>query len=408
MRPALALLSLAVATGLPVGAENEPAGRKAGDIPAGRPAWASDLPGLETITEPAIGQLELAMRRGVDFLISAQNPNGSWGGPTMTKGLNIYAPIPGAHHAFRAGSSGTALYGILETGDMRPETQECIDKAEAYFLRELPRLRRADLTTTYNVWGHAYGLRALSKLYEYRTGDPAKQSAIRNLAQQQIDMLQRYEDVDRGWGYLDFDAYTRKPSGIPTCFTTATVLIAMYEAGETMGVLLPEKEVKRAVAAIQDQRTPDFSYVYSISHRYRPRYGINRPGGSLARSQVCSAALRYFGDEAITDDILKVWLDRFVLRNGWLDIARKRPIPHETHFSNSGYFYYYGFFYATDCIAFLPGKDRANYHRHLARILLEKQEKDGSWWDYPLYTYHQPYGTGYALATLARGRAELE
>ncbi|NNM31203.1 MAG: hypothetical protein HKO57_16935, partial [Akkermansiaceae bacterium] len=321
-----------------------------GEIPPGRPKWAAAIPGLAPIDNPTAGEVEASIRRGVDFLISSQNPNGSWGGPTMTKGLNIYAPIPGAHHAFRAGSSGTALYGILETGDLRPETQECIEKAEAYFLKELPRLRRADLTTTYNVWGHAYGLRALSKLYLYREGDPARQSAIKNLAQQQVDMLERYEDVDRGWGYLDFEAFTRKPSGIPTCFTTATVLIAMHEAREIMGVALPAKEVRRAVTAIQEQRTPDFAYVYSISHRLRPRYGINRPGGSLARSQVCSAALRYFGDEAITDEVLEVWLDRFILRNGWLDIARKRPIPHETHFSNSGYFYYYGFFYATDCV----------------------------------------------------------
>ena len=33
-----------------------------------------------------------------------------------------------------------------------------------------------------------------------------------------------------------------------------------------------------------------------------------------------------------------------------------------------------------------------------------RQEKDGSWWDYPLYDYHQPYGTAFALMTLARCR----
>ena len=32
------------------------------------------------------------------------------------------------------------------------------------------------------------------------------------------------------------------------------------------------------------------------------------------------------------------------------------------------------------------------------------QEKDGSWWDYPLYNYHQQYGTAYALMSLARCR----
>ncbi len=29
---------------------------------------------------------------------------------------------------------------------------------------------------------------------------------------------------------------------------------------------------------------------------------------------------------------------------------------------------------------------------------------DGSWWDFPLYDYHQQYGTAFALMTLARCR----
>jgi hypothetical protein len=32
------------------------------------------------------------------------------------------------------------------------------------------------------------------------------------------------------------------------------------------------------------------------------------------------------------------------------------------------------------------------------------QEKDGSWWDFPLYDYHQQYGTAFALLSLARCR----
>ena len=366
---------------------------------------ASGLPPLPVLAKPTLAEVEASIRKGVDFLISSQNPNGSWGAATRTKGLNIYAPIPGAHHAFRTGASGLALHGLLESGDRRPETVAAIEKAESWFMEELPRLRRADLTTTYNVWGHAYALRAFSALHRFREGDEKKQARIKELAAEQLAKLVRYEDVNGGWGYLDLDANrTRKPSGIPTSFTTATVLIAMHDAREAMGLELPEKEVGRGVRSIQKQRTPDFSYVYSLNHQYRPRYYINRPAGSLARSQVCNAALRYFGDDAVTDDILRTWLERFVTRNGWIDIARKRPVPHETHFANSGYFYYYGFYYATDCIEFLPKDERAFYYRHLARILLEKQEKDGSWWDYPLYTYHQPYGTGYVLTTLARTR----
>jgi hypothetical protein len=52
----------------------------------------------------------------------------------------------------------------------------------------------------------------------------------------------------------------------------------------------------------------------------------------------------------------------------------------------------------------LPAADQQPFIPHLAEHLISKQEKDGSWWDYPLYDYHQPYGTGYALTSLSRLR----
>lgn len=354
--------------------------------------------------------LDTAIRRGVDFLVGYQNKNGSWGGPTRTKDLNIYAPLPGAHHAFRAGASGLALAGLLDANDPRPEVKAAIAKAAVWTQSELPKLRRADQTTTYNNWGHAYGLRAITRLYEHET-DPERKAAWVKLAQQQVDLANRYEEIDGGWGYLDiFDGVaTRKPSGLPTSFTTATVLLAMREARDVMGVKLDDKIVQHALVGLEMQRLPDFSYAYAFPHRKRPRADINRPAGSLARSQACNACLRAFnGDKLVTDAVITRWADRFLAREGFLSIGRKRPVPHETHFHISGYFYYYGIYYFTESVEFLPKEQRAKYAKGLAAILLERQEKDGSWWDYPLYDYHQPYGTGYSLMALAWCREQLK
>jgi Prenyltransferase and squalene oxidase repeat len=357
---------------------------------------------------PSSEKISAAITRGVDFLLTHQNPNGSWGSARKTKDLNIYAPLPGAHDAYRAGASGLALCGLLDAKDSRPEALTAIDKAAAWTASELPKLRRADQTTTYNVWGHAYGLRAISRLYQRET-DAAKKTEWARLAQEQVQLVNRYEDINGGWGYLDlFDGLTtQKPSGIPTSFTTATVLLAMDQARATMGTQLDDKLVQHALLGINMQRTPDDSYVYSFDHRMRPRVDINRPAGSLSRSQACNAALHAFGEKAITQQVLTTWADRFLAREGFLSNVRKRPVPHEGQFRIAGYFYYYGIYYFTESAKRLPPEKQAAYAHRLAAILLERQEKDGSWWDYPLYDYHQAYGTGYSLMALTWCREVL-
>ena len=89
----------------------------------------------------------------------------------------------------------------------------------------------------------------------------------------------------------------------------------------------------------------------------------------------------------------------------FLLIARKYPIPHETWYQNSGYFCFYGYYYASILLARAPAERRAAYARQLASHLVPIEEKDGSWWDYQLYSYHKAYGTAYVLMALSRCRA---
>lgn len=348
--------------------------------------------------------LEKSIRQGVDFLTKTQNNDGSWGNATKTKGLNLYAPIPGAHHGFRTGSSCLALTGLLDSGDQRKSTLDAIAKGEAWLIKNLPRLRRADASTTYNVWGHSYALHSLAALARRDGVTKEQKQKYKEIAQKQVNALLKIQDYDGGWGYLHFDFITARPNSGSMSFTTATVMAGVHDAMQELGVTMPEVRVRQAKKSIIYQKNPDFSYVYARDHTARPRYPINRPAGSLARSQACNYALRVLGYEKVTDKVLVKWLDRLVKRNGWLDIGRKRPRPHETHFAVSGYFYFYGHYYAALGLELLPEETQKAWKPKLGKIIIQNQDKDGSWWDYPLYNYHQAYGTGYALSTLSRCR----
>jgi hypothetical protein len=235
-------------------------------------------------------------------------------------------------------------------------------------------------------------------LHQTPYGSKTKES-IKALIIQQISMLEKYESIDGGWGYYDFNVQTKQPSGSSISFVNATVLISLKEA-QNIGIEVPQKVIKKALDAIRRQRLPDHSYLYGEYLKYKPRRGINRPGGSLGRSNACNLALQIWGEKSITTEVHKICLDRLITRNGWLDVARKRPVPHESWFAVAGYFFYYGHLYASLCIEQLPNNDRLAYQKELSKILIPLQEKDGSWWDFPFYNYHQQYGTAMALLSL--------
>jgi len=384
------LLSITLLGASLAAAEEKPSAAMTGPCPAA----ATPLKGED---------LEASIRRGVEFLLVRQNKDGSWGSARNTKELNVYAPVPGAHQAFRTAVTSLCVMALLESGGDYPGAIEAVDRAETWLLENIPKVRRADGIAIYNNWAHAYATQGLACLLTRRPGDAQRQAQRRKLLEEQIGMLQRYECVDGGWCYYDFEAHTQRPSGSSISFVSATVLVALHAAKEA-GVAVPEKPVERAVASIRRQRKPDFSYFYGEYLKHRPMHPINRPMGSLGRSQACNLAMRLWGDVEVTDAVVATWLDRLFARNCWLDAGRKRPIPHESFAAIAGYFYYYGHYYAARCIELLPPDQRSGYQDHLAQVLLHLQEKDGSWWDFPLYDYHQQYGTAFAVMSLARCR----
>jgi hypothetical protein len=351
-------------------------------------------------------EIDAAINRGISFLLSDQRPDGSWGSAERSKGLNIYAPPPGAHHAFRAAVTSLVIMALMEAEPRLDEMQRAaiataIDRGEQWLIEHLGKVRRATPDALYNIWGHAYSIQALVQLYHRAADKPELQAKLKALAADQANWLARYSFVGGGWSYYDFVAGSQTPGDVGFSFCTATILIALHDAA-SIGVEFPEHLTKKAIASILRQQKPDFSYAYGEYLRMMPMHEINRPGGSLGRSQACNLALRLYGDREITDEVLKTWLNRLIARNGWLSVGRKRPVPHESFFYVAGYFYYYGHWYAAQCIDQLPESERPYFQDHLAHILLPLQERDGSWWDYPFYNYHQQYGTAMAVMSLVR------
>src|SRR2546423_12407823 len=91
---------------------------------------------------PSSAELEKSIQRGLDFLLRTQNKDGSWGSAHQTKDLNIWAPVPGAHLAFRTAVTAMCIEALIETeaADKDARAKSALEKAEPWLLESLPHV----------------------------------------------------------------------------------------------------------------------------------------------------------------------------------------------------------------------------------------------------------------------------
>ncbi len=360
------------------------------------------------VDPPSKEKIDAAMRKGVDFLVKHQHPSGAWGDHTLTKGLNVLCPFPEGPRSFQLSSTALSVLGILSTPYKdEPAVKAATDKAMRFLMANLPKLKRGDTQTVLSGWGHTYGLEALCLAALNLPADSPLREEYKNQAAKEITALDNLADTQGGWGYYTFETFSKRPIGDPTSFMTATILVSYKDAERAFGLKSDAKVFKRAMFVLKKMRTPAGTYVYSLPHQFYPGRLINRHTGSLARTPAGDLALKLWDDKAVSTRQLEDGLDRLWSRDGWLKMSVKKPIPHESFAQNSGYFYYYGYYYVARCLDLVPKEHRKRHAAHMLDDLLPMQEEDGTWWDYPLYNYHLFYGTGYALYAISKARQVL-
>lgn len=344
--------------------------------------------------------MDAAVRNGVAFLLRTQHADGSWGESTVGRGYEVLADVPGSHQAFRVATSGLCVMALQNSGIREKGVEDAIRRGLKYLVRD-GRVKRPNSMELYNVWAFGYGLRALSEAL-FRGTCPDLEESMRKVAGELVEALKIYQVPDGGWGYFDFSVGAYRPAGSSMSFTTATEVISLY-AAKRAGIQVPETMLGKALLSLHRARKESGSYLYGWYLRYYMGMGINKIKGSACRTSSCHLAQYLFNDRVSYGDLVK-GVEDLIEHNRFCDIARKRPVPHETWYSNSGYFYLYGHYYASMVLQHLNREDQERLWPELKRLILRLQEPDGSWWDYPLYGYHKAYGTAYAVLTLCWDR----
>lgn len=339
-----------------------------------------------------------AIRGAVEWLVAHQNKDGSWGSHHSPRPIEVLADVPGSHQAFRVATSALCVMALAAGPQPTDASRAAHSRGLDYLLADYD-VKRPSGMEHYNVWSFGYTLQCFGEHLLAQPADP-RAEALRAASRRLVEKLALYQALDGGWGYLSLDEVpTFRPSFTSMSFTTATCLIGLQRARQA-GIEVPQAVVDKAVASIVRCQTPTGSFTYGELWRNSPGRGINQLKGAACRAPACLEAIGVFGREPSAEQCASA-LDDLLVRNARFQVASlRRPIPHESHYQISGYFYLYGHYYATLLLARVP--DPARYAPLLEQAVMICREPDGSFWDYPLYSYHKPYGTAFALLVLAQ------
>ncbi|MDY7108547.1 MAG: prenyltransferase/squalene oxidase repeat-containing protein [Planctomycetota bacterium] len=339
----------------------------------------------------------IAHARGLRFLLRTQNEDGSWGSFRSARPYEIMLGTTASFDAF--GDATTALCVMALHGPSRDDERArvALDRGMRYLLNAEP-VGRATGEVFYDTWAHTYIIQALARLYHDERFAYARRDIAR-VVRREIDILSNRQAADGGWGYYDFGHSLPTPTGSEsTSFNTAAVLIALREARQA-GFEVGDDVIHDGLMCLQRLRLPSGAYVYGTYAQLNPAAGYNRIKGSLGRSQVCNYALRVHGRDMTREDLL-AGIENLREHHHFIEIGKARPYPHEAWYYTAGYYFLFGHYYASLVIGELPPEERAEYADWLARTMWRLQDPDGSWFDFPLYGYHKPYGTAFAIMTL--------
>jgi hypothetical protein len=177
--------------------------------------------------------------------------------------------------------------------------------------------------------------------------------------------------------------------------------VALYQAKQCGFNYLPDI-VKRSIRRLNEMRLPNGACLYGTDYKYEPLLPANTVRGSAGRAVAVDYALRLWGSPKLDAAACRQGLDIFFHEHAALENGRKRPYPHTTLYQVSGYYYYFDHYYAACLIDSLGPDAKREYGPQLMNVILPLQEPDGSWWDYPMWDYHKPYGTAFAIMSLLR------
>jgi Prenyltransferase and squalene oxidase repeat len=307
------------------------------------PAAATDAPELTEATDRAI-------ERGLQYLISTQNPDGSWSSPDG---------------AFKMASTSLGLMAFMVKGEFPGfgRNGAALDRAKDFLLKH-----DQESPTGYagGMYEHGLYTLALSELWGM-TANKEDNKKLQVALERAVQVILRAQSPLGGWRY-----HARPDAGQDTS-VTAMVFVSLASARQA-GVLVPTETIDRVVGYLRDQvwneKTGGFGY--------QGNTGTTIPctaGGAYA-AQLCGMRDTEWVKDAIR-----------YLENS----------PKVFNQEELGYFFY-AHYYAIQAMVQAGEEHYAKWYPQIRDTLIKIQQPDGSWIEGK--SKHYPHATPMAIIIL--------
>ena len=284
-------------------------------------------------------EAEKAIDRGLQYLLSSQNPDGSWSS---------------ANGDFKIAGTSLGLMAFMVKGHFPGFGRygEALDRAKNYLLKR----QKESPTGAMGVKMYEIGLFtiAMSEMWGM-TKDPADNKAIQQALERSVQIILRSQSPLGGWRYAP------RPDAGQDTSVTAMVFVSLASAREA-GILVPTETIDRVTGYLRDQ----------VWDERTGGFGYQGPGNTVA----CTAGGVYAAQLAGNRDTEWVSAALNYLDNNPKMFSRK----------DNGH-YYYTHYYAMQAMVQAGDERYAKWYPKIRDSLIQLQQPNGSWQekedDYP-------------------------
>ncbi len=303
------------------------------DLPRDR-SRAQDVPADSA--SPANPKADAAIRRALDYLKSTQKPDGGWesgnfGEATSVTSLSVMAFLSAGH----------------TPGDPGPY-REAIERGIRYVLaNQKPNGLLVSHTSHGPMYCHGISTLMLAEVAGM-SPDSALAAEIRPALARAIELILKAQarkkprDHDGGWRY--------QPDSSDSDLSVTGWQVMALRAARGAGCSVPSEPIDNAVSYIKSCASKEGGFAY------QPGQGPNNP-----RTGTGTLALEICGDHLSPEAVA----------------GAEYLLKHPPNWQ--GQYFFYEVYYAPQAMFQVGDKYFKEYYPKLTKILLEHQDKDGSW-----------------------------